>query len=59
MRPKSVQNCCVIEGFGGVCVLSRCFLDFSVDVRGFCHRTKSDVFLFLLNNITQAYNVGH
>ena len=31
MRPKSVHNRCVIEGFDGVCVLSRCFLDFSVD----------------------------
>ena len=34
-RPKSVRNDCVIEVFGGVFVLSRCFLDFSVDVRVF------------------------
>ena len=27
-RPKSVRNRCVIEVFGGVFVLSRCFLDF-------------------------------
>ena len=26
--PKSVRNRCVIEVFGGVFVLSRCFLDF-------------------------------
>ena len=32
-RPKSVRNRCVIEVFGGVFVLSRCFLDFSVGVR--------------------------
>ena len=35
MLPKSVRNCCVIEGFGGVCVLSRCFFDFSDDVGAF------------------------
>ena len=29
-RTKSVRNRCVIEVFGGVCVLSRCFLDLSV-----------------------------
>ena len=29
-------------------MLSRCFLDFSVDVGGFCNRTESDVFLLLL-----------
>ena len=34
-RPKSVRNCCVIEVFGGVFVLSRCFLDFSVGVGAF------------------------
>ena len=32
-RPKAVRNRCVIEVFGGVFVLSRCFLDFSVGVR--------------------------
>ena len=31
-RPKSVRNRCVIEVFGDVFVLSRCFLDFSVSV---------------------------
>ena len=31
-HPKSVRNRCVIEVFGGVFVLSHCFLDFSVDV---------------------------
>ena len=34
-RPKSVRNHCVIEDFGGVFVLSRCFLDFSVGVGAF------------------------
>ena len=33
--PKSVRNRCVIEVFGGVFVLSRCLLDFSVDVEAF------------------------
>ena len=35
IRPKSVRNRCVIEVFGGVFVLSRCFLDFSVGVGAF------------------------
>ena len=34
-RPKSVRNRCVIEVFGGVFVLSRCFLDFSLGVGAF------------------------
>ena len=34
-RPKSVRNRSIIEGFGGVFVLSRCFLDFSVAVGAF------------------------
>ena len=34
-RPKSVRNRCVIEVFGGVFLLSRCFLDFSVGVGAF------------------------
>ena len=34
-RPKSAPNRCVIEVFGGVCVLSRCFLGFSVDAGAF------------------------
>ena len=31
-RPKSVRNSCVIKLFGGVFMLSRCFLDCSVGV---------------------------
>ena len=31
-RPKSVRNSCVMKDFGGVFVLSRCFLDCSVGV---------------------------
>ena len=31
-NPKSIRNRFVIEVFGGVFVLSRCFLDFSVGV---------------------------
>ena len=31
-RPKSVRNRCVIKVFGGVFMLSRCFLDYSVGV---------------------------
>ena len=31
-RPKSVRNSCVIKVFGGVFMLSRCFMDYSVGV---------------------------
>ena len=34
-RPRSVRNRYVIKVFGGVFVLSRCFLDFSVGVGAF------------------------
>ena len=34
-RPKSIRNRCVIEVFGGVCVLSHCFLGFFVGVGAF------------------------
>ena len=34
-RLKSVRNRCVIKVFGGIFVLSRCFLDFSVGVVAF------------------------
>ena len=54
-RPKSVRNRCVIEVFGGVCVLSRfLFYFFSVGVWGFCHRTESDLFPFLLFTVSQV-----
>ena len=45
-RLKSVRNRCVIEVFGGVCVLSFGFRIFCW-YRGFCHRTGSDLLLFL------------
>ena len=44
-RPKSVRNHCVIEVFGGVCVLSFGFRSFC-SCRGFCHRTGSDLLFF-------------
>ena len=34
-RPKSVRSRCVIEVFGSVFMLSRCFVDFSVGVGAF------------------------
>ena len=46
-RPKSVRNRCVIELFVALFVLSLCpFLQFCW-CRGICHRTESDLFLFL------------
>ena len=47
-RPKSVRKRCVIEHFFGVvCVVTLPFWHFFW-CRGFCHRTESDLFLFLL-----------
>ena len=47
-RPKSVRNRFVIKVFGGVfyVVTSLCGLFYGC--RGFCHRTESDLFPFLL-----------
>ena len=47
-RPKSVRNRCVIELFCGVVyVVTSPFWHFCLCM-GFCHRTESDLFLFLL-----------
>ena len=46
-RPKSVRNCCLIEPFCGVaCVVTLPFWHFCW-CRGFCHRTGSDLLLFV------------
>ena len=47
-RPKSVRNRCVIEVFGGVFVLSRCFLDFFVGVGAFVIGLSQISFFFSL-----------
>ena len=52
-RPKSVRNCCFIELFCGVvCVVTLPFWHFCW-CRGFCHRTGSDLllFVFILNKL--------
>ena len=47
-RPKSVHNRCVIKVFGDVLYVVTLFFGFFCGCRGFCHRTESDLFLFLL-----------
>ena len=48
-RPESVRNRCVIELYCGVvCVVPLPFWHFCC--RGFCHRTESDLFLFLFRS---------
>ena len=47
-RPKSVCNRCVIEVFGGVLCVVTLLFGYFCQCRGFCHRTESDLFLFLL-----------
>ena len=52
-RPKSVRNRCLIELFCGVvCVVTLPFWHFCW-CRGFCHRTESDLFLFLVSTQTR------
>ena len=46
-RPKSVRNRCLIEVFGGVFYVVTLLFGFFCGCRGFCHRTESDLFLFL------------
>ena len=50
-RPKSVRNRCLIELFCGVvCVVALSFWHFCwcITSFGFCHRTGSDLFLFVI-----------
>ena len=46
-RPKSVRNRCLIEFFVALFVFSLCPFDISMGVWGFCHRTESDLLLFV------------
>ena len=46
-RPKSARNHRVIEVFGGVFVLSFCLFEHLCWYRDFCHRTESNLFIFL------------
>ena len=54
-RPKSVRNRCLIELFCGVVfVVALPFWHFCW-CRGFCHRTGSDLLLFVLTNSKVSY----
>ena len=46
-RPKSVRDRCLIEVFGVVFYVVTLLFGFSCGCGGFCHRTESDLFLFL------------
>ena len=46
-HPKSARNRCVTEVFGGVYEFNIAFWIYC-RCRGFCHRTESDLFFFLL-----------
>ena len=50
-RPKSVRNCCLIELFCGVVCVATLSLWHFCWYRGFCHRTGSDLLLFVFMNI--------
>ena len=55
-RPKLVRNRHVIEVFGGVVVLSRCFLDFSVGVGAFVIGLSKISSFFSLTKVTKTEN---
>ena len=58
-RPKSVRNRCVIELFCGVVyVVTLPFWHFCWCM-GFCHRTESDLFLFLFLRRREIYTLSH
>ena len=46
-RSKSIRNRCVIKVFGGDFYVVVLLFGFFCWCRGFCHRTESDLFLFL------------
>ena len=46
VRPKSVCNPCVTKVLGGVCVLSRCFMDFPMGVGDIVIRISQISFFF-------------
>ena len=54
-RPKSVRNRYVIENFGGVIVLSLCFLKFSVGVEAFV-TLLSQIFSF--SSLKKEYSIS-
>ena len=53
-RPKSVRNCCEIEVFVGVFILSRCFFYFSEGVGAFV-KGLSQISSFLSLNIPRYF----
>ena len=53
-RSKSVRNRCVIEVFGGVFMLSRCFFNFSVGVGDF-FIGLSQISFFSFRKVLQMY----
>ena len=58
-RPKSVRNRCLIELFCGVvCVFTLPFWHFR-GCRGFCHRTESDLLLFVFTKIQDENSHNH
>ena len=48
-RPKSVRNCCVSNFLVTILYVVTMLFGFFCGCRVFCHRTESDLFLFLLS----------
>ena len=53
-RPKSVRYRCVIEVFGGVFYVVTMLFGFFCGCMGVCHRTESDLFLFVLQGLVYS-----
>ena len=58
-RPNSVRNRCVTEIFGIAFYVVMLFFGLFCGCRGFCHRTESDPFLFLLMNLDKRLFGSH
>ena len=58
-RPKSVRNRCVIEVFGGgfFVLWVTLLFGFFCGCRGFCPKTESDLFLFLLTDEQEKVHI--
>ena len=58
-RPKSVRNCRLIELFCGVVCVVTLSLSHFCWFRGFCHRTGSDLLLFVLSCLRNRLSFEH
>ena len=57
-RPKSIRSCCLIELFYGVVSVVTLPFCYFCWCRGICHRTGSDLLLFVYRKVTCMWRAG-